>query len=851
MPGTARGRDPAVEEEFLGSLYKGGELLAAGKIVEAREHLEKAHELSPKNEKAQNLLGLAYFKLGLFDQAAHVYELLVRENPADPTLRVNLGLVYLKTNNLERAVREFETATDLEPGHKKAHNYLGLALAQQGEYGKAREHFVAAGSDQMAEKMEKAQSARSSQPSSPSLTVPSAPPATSLAMTNAPAVVVSRPSGVVPPPLPPPAAAVPVPPLAQEEAIEVMSDDELPPEEGVADVEVETAPVTVPTSRGSQPSLNSDWGAQLPATPLAQPADEEMRFAEDEGPASLPMNDAPLVAIDSPAEPVDVAVEPLPPTAGDMPMLDATAVEVDAQPAWLTGETAAEPVGGEMWVTETVADVPLTNPTPAPDVPPAPSEETWNTGASLPSDGWEPPQLEQVVVATEPPVEPIETIQDFQGAESLAQDPHWVAQPLSQAVVPEAYAEAVQQEPYQQAFDDPSAAVSEGAIEQYAEASASSTWEAVSEQTDPQTQLYELPGEAQSYQAVPEAQPYEQYEPPADALASEAPPYDEQPLEAQAQAAEQPVEAEAQAYQPAEAQPDEQSTEEAPYAEAQAYEPQPPHEQPAEIHHFEPPPPAEADASWEPAAQPAAEPAPIPLQLEHPYVPTVETADGVPDGTFAPMHTQRLVDLGATAGWVQQPDAGPFQLGPQGLAVTVTGEMLVRMTGLVAVVGSVQVSAEMRRKRGRPTHEPFGVGPAQVQRVKGNGVLYLEAGKSRFHSVDLTDQPGSSVDDEGAYLREELLFAFEEAVSFENGRLAADGNLAVDLVHLKGHGQVLLQLDGSLKAMAIPAGAPMVVPLHRLVGWFGRVTPRLMGFGGQGAVELTGDGFALLGTPST
>ena len=35
-----------------------------------------------------------------FDRAAEVYELLVRENPADPTLRVNLGLVYLKTNQL-------------------------------------------------------------------------------------------------------------------------------------------------------------------------------------------------------------------------------------------------------------------------------------------------------------------------------------------------------------------------------------------------------------------------------------------------------------------------------------------------------------------------------------------------------------------------------------------------------------------------------------------------------------------------------------------------------------------------------------------------------------------------------
>ena len=157
-----RGRDPAVEEEFLGALYKGGELLASGKIVEAREHLEKAHGLAPKNEKAQNLLGLTYFKLGLFDHASEVYERLVNENPTDATLRVNLGLVYLKTNNLERCIREFETATDLEPAHKKAHNYLGLALAQQGSYVKAKEHFELAGSEPMAEKMSRAIAAQSS-----------------------------------------------------------------------------------------------------------------------------------------------------------------------------------------------------------------------------------------------------------------------------------------------------------------------------------------------------------------------------------------------------------------------------------------------------------------------------------------------------------------------------------------------------------------------------------------------------------------------------------------------------------------------------------------------------------------
>ncbi|GEN09271.1 Uncharacterized conserved protein, AIM24 family [Myxococcus fulvus] len=144
------------DDEFLQQLQRGGELLAANKVIEARSFLERAHQLQPRNEKAQNLLGLCFFKLGMFDRAAELYEMLVRDNPVDPTLRVNLGLVYLKTNALQRAVREFETATDLSPEHQKAQNYLGLALAQMGEYGRAREHFLLAGSDAMAEKMSRA-----------------------------------------------------------------------------------------------------------------------------------------------------------------------------------------------------------------------------------------------------------------------------------------------------------------------------------------------------------------------------------------------------------------------------------------------------------------------------------------------------------------------------------------------------------------------------------------------------------------------------------------------------------------------------------------------------------------------
>lgn len=146
----------AADDEFLYHLYKGGELLSAGEVHRAKDELERAFQLEPRNHKGQNLLGLVYFRLGLLDRAADIYGSLVRDNPLDATLRVNLGLVELKAGRIEAAIRNLQAAVDLAPDHRKAQNYLGLALAQAGDHTRAREAFLRAGSDAMARKMERA-----------------------------------------------------------------------------------------------------------------------------------------------------------------------------------------------------------------------------------------------------------------------------------------------------------------------------------------------------------------------------------------------------------------------------------------------------------------------------------------------------------------------------------------------------------------------------------------------------------------------------------------------------------------------------------------------------------------------
>src|ERR1700677_4771202 len=84
-------RDVA-SEDFLFHLYRGSELLQDNRVLEAKEELEQALTLQPRDPKGQDLLAVVYFRIGLYPLAIQIYEQLKRDNPRDPSLRLNLAL---------------------------------------------------------------------------------------------------------------------------------------------------------------------------------------------------------------------------------------------------------------------------------------------------------------------------------------------------------------------------------------------------------------------------------------------------------------------------------------------------------------------------------------------------------------------------------------------------------------------------------------------------------------------------------------------------------------------------------------------------------------------------------------
>ena len=239
-------------------------------------------------------------------------------------------------------------------------------------------------------------------------------------------------------------------------------------------------------------------------------------------------------------------------------------------------------------------------------------------------------------------------------------------------------------------------------------------------------------------------------------------------------------------------------------------------------------------AGPEQAQPPSTSPA-IVLDVPRPGVVPGEASDGEP-GLVAEVAPRR---------------GRPFALDGGLLTVSIRDPVLARAEGLVAVQGGVRLVPEMKRFGGNATEKPFGDGARRVLRASGDGALVYAVGTRRVVRVELEDETG--------YFREEAVFAFEGRLAFENGRIAprSGAGTGVELVQLRGRGQVLLASTAPVVALRVTTDAPLRIGIAALVGWVGALAPQFVALPGDReprgdvagdlrAMELTGTGRALL-----
>ena len=176
------------------------------------------------------------------------------------------------------------------------------------------------------------------------------------------------------------------------------------------------------------------------------------------------------------------------------------------------------------------------------------------------------------------------------------------------------------------------------------------------------------------------------------------------------------------------------------------------------------------------------------------------------------------------------------------LVARVEQRLWSRNDGVVLIGGTLTFEPATRRIRGQQSTELFAPCGRDVMVVTGQGYFVVDPGDGHFTAVAL--------DDDILYLREDLVYAFEGTLRWENGNVPGmRGQFAV--VQFRGDGAVALH-GRPLVRVKLSANAPCSVPVASLAGWIGRVVPRAVNVADGGLVtmvECSGEGVILLEPP--
>jgi uncharacterized protein (AIM24 family) len=185
----------------------------------------------------------------------------------------------------------------------------------------------------------------------------------------------------------------------------------------------------------------------------------------------------------------------------------------------------------------------------------------------------------------------------------------------------------------------------------------------------------------------------------------------------------------------------------------------------------------------------------------------------------------------------------PFETSAGGvLIVRVRGRVFTRTEGVNVSGGELAYEVASRRSRGSITSQDFSSEGRQLFIVSGHGHLVASPLGEHFTAVTL--------DDDILYLREDLVFAFEEQLRWENGHVPGSDS-TIPMVQFRGQGAVAFRSRRRLLSIKLAPERVLYIDAQVLAGWIGRVIPRAVtpAAGGERStlfVECTGEGVILI-----
>ena len=106
--------------------------------------LETSIQRSPKNPELWYQLGLVHLRYDKFELAIKSLEKSIEHNPNNREVYNTLAACYMRLNHFEKMQQACEAAVRLAPSEANGHNNLGMSYSLQGKYLKAMNSFLTA-----------------------------------------------------------------------------------------------------------------------------------------------------------------------------------------------------------------------------------------------------------------------------------------------------------------------------------------------------------------------------------------------------------------------------------------------------------------------------------------------------------------------------------------------------------------------------------------------------------------------------------------------------------------------------------------------------------------------------------
>jgi tetratricopeptide (TPR) repeat protein len=117
----------AFHYEILGLAY-----FQTGKFQESESAYKKARDKDPSRSNSDYYLAVQYMNTGRFDEALKELDQLITKKPTDPSPAATKGTIFQKQGKLEQAKQSYDQALKVDPNYGVAANNLAYILAEEG-----------------------------------------------------------------------------------------------------------------------------------------------------------------------------------------------------------------------------------------------------------------------------------------------------------------------------------------------------------------------------------------------------------------------------------------------------------------------------------------------------------------------------------------------------------------------------------------------------------------------------------------------------------------------------------------------------------------------------------------------